>query len=55
VAVPRQSLLIEDQCRHRHDGHHHQGERQKRGTGSHGAEPAAIRALSAIFRPLSQA
>jgi hypothetical protein len=41
VAVTRQALVIEDQRRNRHDGHHHQRERKKRGAESHGVERAA--------------
>jgi hypothetical protein len=36
VTIAGQALLIEDQRRNRHDGHHHQGERKKRSAWSHG-------------------
>ncbi len=55
VPVTRKALLIEDQRRNRHDGHHHERERKNGGAGSHGAEPAATRGLRAIFRLPSQA
>jgi len=36
VTIAGQALLIEDQRRNRHDGHHHQGKRKKRSAWSHG-------------------
>lgn len=55
VPVPWKPLFVENQGRNCHDGHHHEGERKKGGTGSHGAEPAGWRCPKAIFRPIGRA